>query len=569
MRRCLAKSRDERYASAGELLLDLVACRARVAARASGWRAALRQPRYVVPAAPGGASPRRARWPGPGQRGAPARWARDVALAGDRPARRQRTTTTRPTGWRGRRSRYLPGNPQLDALLEGPLLRHVAAHEPARRGRLHEVLPHAGRGVEARRAHAARGLPDALRDAPLAHHQGGIRAGGGDLRTGRAGSRDRCNTRSTRRASVPAGMVRVAGRTLPRSATILPSSSTTSGSTGTRSRTGPTRSSWTRAAIGKRDYWKQPFVKDGRTLSWEEAMALLPRRHRPARARDLGARNLPRRPGRIPGGRRELVRSGRVRRVRGQGAADLLSLVQGDGHRPEPPASPTSSTSATSADEGRSPSGASAGRHPSAATTWRATSGSGAPPSSGARAVHPGRRAGTSRPTPTSTRTQAVARGRGSPINGFRCARYMAPLPAALPAPVEWAWRNYSAEKPASDEAFRSYRSFYSYDRTDLEGRGRGGGGGGALAAREGLVRRRLRPRARAGAPLPSPQREAALPDDRVLPDRRGAAAKRRATTSGWRTSTSSSAADAPSCTPSTRAPTSAACEGAPSGPNE
>src|SRR4029453_13399719 len=47
--RCLAKSRDERYPSAGELLPDLVACRARAVARASGWRAALRQPRYVVP----------------------------------------------------------------------------------------------------------------------------------------------------------------------------------------------------------------------------------------------------------------------------------------------------------------------------------------------------------------------------------------------------------------------------------------------------------------------------------------------------------------------------------------
>lgn len=42
-------------------------------------------------------------------------------------------------------------------------------------------------------------------------------------------------------------------------------------------------------------------------------------------------------------------------------------------------------------------------------------------------------------------------------------------MPADLPAPVEWAWRNYAAEKPAPDEAFRSYRSFFAYDRTDLK----------------------------------------------------------------------------------------------------
>ena len=51
VKRCLAKDRAARYPSAGELLLDLTACRARLVARSSGWRAALRRPRYALPLA--------------------------------------------------------------------------------------------------------------------------------------------------------------------------------------------------------------------------------------------------------------------------------------------------------------------------------------------------------------------------------------------------------------------------------------------------------------------------------------------------------------------------------------
>src|ERR1700741_136307 len=45
----------------------------------------------------------------------------------------------------------------------------------------------------------------------------------------------------------------------------------------------------------------------------------------------------------------------------------------------------------------------------------------------------------------------------------------MAALATSLPAPVALAWRDYSAEKPASDEAFRAYTSVYAYDQKDLE----------------------------------------------------------------------------------------------------
>ena len=55
--------------------------------------------------------------------------------------------------------------------------------------------------------------------------------------------------------------------------------------------------------------------------------------------------------------------------------------------------------------------------------------------------------------------------------NGFRCATYTAPPAEGLTAPVKTLIRDFSKEKPASDEVFRVYRSIYSYDRTELEAR--------------------------------------------------------------------------------------------------
>ena len=50
---------------------------------------------------------------------------------------------------------------------------------------------------------------------------------------------------------------------------------------------------------------------------------------------------------------------------------------------------------------------------------------------------------------------------------GFRCAKYP-PLSDPLTAAVGSLSREYSKEKPASDETFRLYENIYSYDRTPL-----------------------------------------------------------------------------------------------------
>lgn len=55
-----------------------------------------------------------------------------------------------------------------------------------------------------------------------------------------------------------------------------------------------------------------------------------------------------------------------------------------------------------------------------------------------------------------------------SAINGFRCIRSLAPVPATALAPVDLTPENHASVLPVSDEVFRAYRAMFSYDRTPL-----------------------------------------------------------------------------------------------------
>jgi eukaryotic-like serine/threonine-protein kinase len=55
-----------------------------------------------------------------------------------------------------------------------------------------------------------------------------------------------------------------------------------------------------------------------------------------------------------------------------------------------------------------------------------------------------------------------------SPSNGFRCALHDGPVPEAMGVNMPVARRDYSAERPVSDEVFTAYKGFYSYDKKDL-----------------------------------------------------------------------------------------------------
>jgi eukaryotic-like serine/threonine-protein kinase len=57
------------------------------------------------------------------------------------------------------------------------------------------------------------------------------------------------------------------------------------------------------------------------------------------------------------------------------------------------------------------------------------------------------------------------------PNFGFRCVRYLSPPAAATTAAIETEFRDFSKEKPASDELFRAYAGSYAYDKTPLNAR--------------------------------------------------------------------------------------------------
>ena len=57
-----------------------------------------------------------------------------------------------------------------------------------------------------------------------------------------------------------------------------------------------------------------------------------------------------------------------------------------------------------------------------------------------------------------------------SPSNGFRCMKYLGPDEnlAILKRPIERTYRDYTKEKPVSDEIFKIYLRMYAYDKTEL-----------------------------------------------------------------------------------------------------
>ncbi|HKW00667.1 MAG TPA: protein kinase [Vicinamibacterales bacterium] len=61
-----------------------------------------------------------------------------------------------------------------------------------------------------------------------------------------------------------------------------------------------------------------------------------------------------------------------------------------------------------------------------------------------------------------------------SPENGLRCVRNTAPLSAAVLAPVKHLTRDFSRYTPVSDDVFRAYLAMYAYDRTPLEAKEEG-----------------------------------------------------------------------------------------------
>ena len=103
--------------------------------------------------------------------------------------------------------------------------------------------------------------------------------------------------------------------------------SATSGSIASRSRTASSRPSWIGGGYQRREYWREPFVDNDRTLTWAEAMRTLSRPHRPPRPGDVDGGHLSRGTSGLSRRGRELVRGGGLRGVRRKEPADDVSLV--------------------------------------------------------------------------------------------------------------------------------------------------------------------------------------------------------------------------------------------------
>ena len=214
-----------------------------------------------------------------------------------------------------------------------------------------------------------------------------------------------------------------------------------------------------------REHWKQPFARNGRILDWAEAMTLfLDSTGRPGPSTwEVGTYRDGQADHPVGGvswfeaaayshfAGKELPTVHHWTRAAGTSFfADILLLSNFDGHGSAPAGS----------HQGLSPYGAYDLAGNVKEWCWNASGES--------RYILGG---GWNEPSYVFDDPDAQTPWNRAPSYGFRCAKYTAPPPPDQLAAIDLVTvtRNYAAEKPVSDEVFRIYRAFYSYDRTELK----------------------------------------------------------------------------------------------------
>ena len=220
---------------------------------------------------------------------------------------------------------------------------------------------------------------------------------------------------------------------------------------------------------GTRIWWKEPFVRDGRTLSWEEAMIEF---------RDSTGRPGPStwELGTFPTGRARFPVGGvswyeaaayanfvgkslptiyHWSNAAGNGGgtdifSDILHLSNFGGN----------GSAAVGSHRGTGPYGNYDMAGNAREWCWNETD--------GRRYILGG---SWNDPTYMFAEPDAQSPFDRSPTNGLRCSKVSAPPPPQLTSPIANLTRDYSKEKPVTDEVFRVYANFYSYDRGDLAAR--------------------------------------------------------------------------------------------------
>jgi dienelactone hydrolase/predicted Ser/Thr protein kinase len=221
-----------------------------------------------------------------------------------------------------------------------------------------------------------------------------------------------------------------------------------------------------RGGYTNKDYWKNSFVKAGRTLRFEEAMALF---------RDTTGRPGPStwELGSYPAGQADFpvsgvswyeasayaVFAGRSlpsfhHWFRAAGAENIFSGIL-----------PLSNFSG----EGPSPVGSHQGLAPWGNYDMAGNVREWVVNAAGVRRYTLG--GAWSDPTYLFTGPDALDPFDRSPIHGFRCALYPAPPPQEAFGPIERIFRDYSKETPAADAIFAVYRRLHHYDPGPLDTR--------------------------------------------------------------------------------------------------
>jgi len=215
----------------------------------------------------------------------------------------------------------------------------------------------------------------------------------------------------------------------------------------------------------RRELWKQPFIKDGRTISWEAAMAEF---------HDTTGRPGPSTwvAGRYPEGQEDYPVSG-VSWYEAVAYAEFAGKsIPSMAHwylAADPSNSPTVTRLSNMEGTGPAPVGEFQGIGELGAFdlagnvkewTWNAT-GIGDQRyilgASWASAVY------------QYTAPDAQSAFDRSPANGFRCVKYIDPVNEEVFAPKVRAFRDFSRERPVPDGVFRGFQALYAYDRSDLQ----------------------------------------------------------------------------------------------------
>ena len=214
----------------------------------------------------------------------------------------------------------------------------------------------------------------------------------------------------------------------------------------------------------KREYWKTPFVRDGKPVSWDEAMAVF---------RDTTGRPGPStwEGGTFPTGNDDLPVVGVSWYEAAAYAAFVGKSLPTNSHwflaadiRVSPLLIPVSNFAGKGlARVGSYPSIGPFGTYDMAGNaqewSWNETD-------AGFRFI-----LGGAWSSPTYQFNQPDAKppfDRGA-SNGFRCALYPTPPRPSLLAPIRRSFRDYSVEKPVGDEAFRVIRGAYAYAPRELK----------------------------------------------------------------------------------------------------